>query len=160
MPFSFIGVPAVREQNPITLKVKPWNENNWESKMENSKWSRRAHLALPREHKYPATLLGSWWLGNWAAKTTWKWQTVDTVKGRKRLCVCNHFIFSRRRWDACVNGCFSHSLSASETKEWKGHWLQGDPIRCLRLDDFYILGTWLELRLKTNTRRYRTVQHV
>lgn len=118
MSFPFLGVPAVREQNPITLKVKLWNENNCKSKIENSKWSRIAHLALPREHKYPATLLGSRWLGNWAAKTTWKWQTVATAKSRKCLSVCNHFIFWRR-WDVSVHGCFSYSLSASKTKEWK-----------------------------------------
>lgn len=160
MSFPFLGVPAVKEQNPITLKVKLWNENNWESKIENSKWSRRAHLALSREHKYPATLLGSWWLGNWTAKTTWKWQTVGTVKSRKCLSVCNHFICSWTRWDVCVHGCFSHSLSASATKEWKVHWLQGDPNRCFRLDDAYILGTWLALYLNTNTRCYWTIQRI
>lgn len=157
MSFPFLGVPAVKEQKPITPEVKLWNKNNWESKIENSKWCRRAHLALPREHKYPASLLGSWWLGNWAAKTTWKWETVGAVKSRECPSVCNHLI-SWRGWDVSVHGCCSPS--SSETKEWKGHWLQGDSNRCFRLDDAYILGTWIAFCLNANTRWHPTVQHV
>jgi len=50
MSFPFLGVPAAREQKPITLNVKLWNEKSWEGNAEHSKSSRRSLLALPLDY--------------------------------------------------------------------------------------------------------------